>query len=184
MDSPRNFVVSVGLDRLYHEIVKAALSHCGWRVLDVEHQSLQNQEAGEAADVEIVLVAAAGPVPAVINHLRHARSRYPGAKIVLLGVASRDADLVRFIEEGASGYVRSNEGMENLVTTLQMLRSSRTQSSGRITQLVIRSIGRLSEDAHPAPEERLTLREQEIFRLVQDGLSNKEIAGHLHIAPH
>jgi DNA-binding NarL/FixJ family response regulator len=99
-------------------------------------------------------------------------------------VTGRDADLVRFIEEGASGYVHSNESMDNLVTTLEMLRSSCTQSSGRITQLVIRTIGRLSEDAHPAPEERLTLREQEIFRLIQYGLSNKEIAVHLHIAPH
>jgi two-component system, NarL family, nitrate/nitrite response regulator NarL len=185
MDSPRNSVVSIGLDRLFHEIVKGALSSYGWHVLDMEpRSSSENPVAGEAAGVEIVLVAGAGPVPAVISHLRHARERYPGAKIVLLGVGGQDADLVRFIEEGASGYVRSNEGMDNLVTTLQMLRSSRTQSSGRITQLVIRSIGRLSEDAHPAPEDRLTLREQEIFRLIQDGLSNKEIAGRLQIAPH
>jgi DNA-binding NarL/FixJ family response regulator len=185
MDSPQNLVVSVGLDRLFHEIVKAALANYGWHVGDLEPRSSTRKAASsEEAEVEIVLVAATGPAPGVIDDLRYARARYPGAKIVVLGPAGGDADLVRFIEEGASGYVCSHEGMDNLVRTLGMLRSSRTPSSGRITQLVIRSIGRLSEDPHPAPEERLTLREQEIFRLIQDGLSNKEIAGHLHIAPH
>jgi two-component system, NarL family, nitrate/nitrite response regulator NarL len=183
MDSPRNLVVGVGLDRLFHELVKAALSNYGWHVLDLEPRP-SSQNPGDEAEVEIVLVAAAGPVPPVIDHLRDARARYPAAKVVLLGATGSDADLVRFIEEGASGYVCSSDGLSDLTTALQMLSNSRTPSSGRITQLVIKTIGRLSEDSHLAAEKPLTLREQEIFHLIQDGLSNKEIAGRLCIAPH
>ena len=180
MDSPRNVVVSVGLDRLFHETTKAALSDQGWQVLDPE------QRFSPATDVEpeIVLVAATGSATVIIDRLRQARVRYPSAKVVLLGVTGSDADLVRFIEEGASGYVRSDEGLQDLVKALQMLSTNRSPSSGRITQLVIRTIRRLSEDTQLAPEHRLTLREQEIFRLIQDGLSNKEIAERLSIAPH
>jgi DNA-binding NarL/FixJ family response regulator len=180
MDSPRNLVVSVGMDRLFHETIKAALSDHDWHVLDPEQPFSPTTDV----EAEIVLVAATGTATVIIDRLRHARVRYPSAKVVLLGVTGSDAELVRFIEEGASGYVRSDEGLTDLVKALQMLSTNRSPSSGRITQLVIRTIRRLSSDTNLTPEHRLTLREQEIFRLVQDGLSNKEIAERLCIAPH
>lgn len=178
MDSPRNLVVSVGLDRLFHEIVKAALSNYGWQVLDPGRSPLP-----KAAEAEVVLVGGSGPVEAVIDRLHHARAQHPGGKVVVLGAEGADADLVRFIEEGASGYVAANKGLGDLVEVLEMVRSNRSPSSGRITQLVIGAIRRLSAEPYPSPETSLTLREQEIFRLIQEGLSNKEIASRLHIAP-
>jgi RNA polymerase sigma factor (sigma-70 family) len=178
MDPSSDLIASVGLDRLFHEIVKAALSNHGWRVRDPErHGSVGDAEA------EIALVAGSGPVEAVVDRVRQARAQYPAGKVVLLGVEGTEADLVRFIEEGVSGYVSLSEGLGELIETLQMVRSNQTPSSGRITQLVIRTIRRLSEDAHSIPEARLTLREREIFRLVQEGLSNKEIASRLRITP-
>jgi DNA-binding NarL/FixJ family response regulator len=178
MDSSNDLIVSVGLDRLFHEIVKAALSNYGWRVLDPErHPSVGDAQA------EIALVAGSGPVQVVVDRVRQTRAQYPAGKVVLLGVGGTEADLVRFIEEGVSGYVAMNEGVSELIETLQMVRSNQTPSSGRVTQLVIRTIRRLSEDARSILEARLTLRQQEIFRLVQEGLSNKEIASRLRITP-
>jgi DNA-binding NarL/FixJ family response regulator len=178
MDSSNNVIVSVGLDRLFHEMVKAALSNHGWRVLDSERHP-----SGGDTEAEIALVAGAGPVQAVVDRVRQARAQYPAGKVVLFGVEGNEADLVRFIEEGVSGYVALSDCLDELIETLQMVRNKQTPSSGRITQLVIHTIRRLSEDAHSIPEARLTLREQEIFRLVQEGLSNKEIASRLRITP-
>jgi DNA-binding NarL/FixJ family response regulator len=62
-----------------------------------------------------------------------------------------------------------------------MIRENRSPSSGRVTQLVVGAIHRLSENLRPDLEASLSLREEEIFRLIQDGLSNKEIADRLHI---
>jgi DNA-binding NarL/FixJ family response regulator len=178
MDPSSHLIASVGLDRLFHEILKAALSNHGWRVLDPEpHRTVG------AAEAEIVLVAGSGPVQAVVDRVRQARAQYPEGKVVLLGVEGTEADLVRFIEEGASGYVSLSEGLGELIEILQMVRSNQTPSSGRITQLVMRTIRRLSVDAHSIPDASLTLREKEIFRLVQEGLSNKEIASRLRITP-
>jgi DNA-binding NarL/FixJ family response regulator len=178
MDLSRDVVMSIGLDRLYAEAIRAALTSHGWPVLEPGHAGPPHHTRPE-----IVLAAHSGSSQAVIDRLRHIRAQYPAAKIVLLGPGCADTDLVRFIEEGASGYVLLSNGMSDLIDVLQMIRNNRTPSSGRITQLVLGQIQRLSKDSNPLPETRLTSREQEIFRLIQDGLSNKEIASRLHIAP-
>jgi DNA-binding NarL/FixJ family response regulator len=179
MASASGLIVSVGLDHLFHEIVKEALSNYGWRVLD--HP--ERQPSVRDGEADIVLVAGSGPVQAVVDRVRQARAQYPAGRVVLLGTAGTEADLVRFIEEGVSGYVFLSEGLSDLNETLQMVRNSQTPSSGRITQLVIHTIRRLSQDASSIPEARLTLREQQIFRLVQEGLSNKEMSSRLRITP-
>jgi DNA-binding NarL/FixJ family response regulator len=113
--------------------------------------------------------------------LRRARAEFPSCKVVVLGTKGSDADLVRFIAEGASGCVLVSQGLADLVAVLEMLRENRALSSGRITQLVIDAIHRLSENPPPDLQACLSLREEQIFRLIQDGLSNKEIASRLHI---
>ncbi len=174
----RTLIASVGLDRLFLEILEAALSHHGWHVVDPELRP-----SPQDAEAEIVLVAGRGPTAVVIERLRHARAKHPAGKVVVLGAEGTDNDLVCYIEEGARGYVSAGEGLGRLLEALEMIRNNRSPSSGRITQLVMGSIRRLSQGPPAHPEGCLTLREQEIFRLIQEGLSNKEIAGRLQIAP-
>lgn len=178
MDATQNLVVIVGLDRLFHEIVGAALSNCGWQAVDPEQAQSHPPDAAE-----MVLVAGSGAAEAVINRMRQARAQFPAAKVVLLGAEGTDADFVRFIEEGASANVSRAETLAELIDVLQMVRNNRTPSSGRITQLVLGTIHRRSREPNAATESRLTMREKEILRLIGEGLSNKEIAGQLRIAP-
>jgi two-component system NarL family response regulator len=177
MDSSRNLVASFDLDRLFHEILRTALKASGWRLLDPKCPGPCNADA----EAEIILVAGSGPVLAVIQRLRRARAEFPTCKVVLLGAKGSDTDLVRFIAEGASGCVLMSQGLADLVAVLEMIQENRSPSSGHITQLVIGAIHRLSTNPQPDPEACLTQREEEILRLIQDGLSNKEIASRLHI---
>jgi DNA-binding NarL/FixJ family response regulator len=179
MESSRNLVAGLYLDRLFLEIAQAALAEYGWRLLDAKSSKPRN--AG--AEAEIILVGGSGPVPVVVDRLRRARTEFPASKVVVLGATGSDTDLVRFIAEGARACVLVSQSLADLIAVLEMIRENRSPSSGRITQLVIGAIHRLSENPPPTPEAGLTLREEEIFRLIQDGLSNKEIATQLHIAP-
>jgi two-component system NarL family response regulator len=179
MDLSRNLVAGLYLDRLFHEIVQAALADYGWRLLDPRSSKLHDP----GAEAEIILVGGSGPVPAVVDRLRRVRAEFPASKVVVLGATGSDTDLVRFIAEGARACVLVSQGLADLVAVLEMIRENRSPSSGRITQLVIGAIHRLSKNPPSAQESGLTRREAEIFRLIQDGLSNKEIATQLRITP-
>ena len=178
MECVRNVIAPIGMDRLFREMVASALSIHGWRLLDVERENLRPDEP-----VEIALVASSVKAESVIQRVRQAHAEFPGAKVVLLGDESPNADLVRFIGEGARAYVPCSQGIADLVETLEMVRGNRTRCSGGVTQLVIHSIRRLSREHDGAGEAPLTSREQEVLRLITSGLSNKEIAGRLSIAP-
>lgn len=173
----KNVAVTIGLQRLHYEAVKVALSNYGWIVCD---PGLESETPVDPVD--IVLVAAAGSPEAVITNVREGRTKYPSGKIVLLGVEGSDADIVRFIEEGACACLRNVDSLSQLASTLAMVRDNRVSCSGRITQLVLSAIRRRSSEPIPAPREQLTMREREILHLVEDGLSNKEIADRLCIS--
>ncbi|MFZ0771777.1 MAG: response regulator transcription factor [Candidatus Sulfotelmatobacter sp.] len=178
MHSTRNLVVNIGLDRLFQEIIGAALSNYGWRVVDLENGPLPSD-----CQVEIVLVAASDTPEIVINRVRRARGQFPAGKVVLLGAEGTDADFVRFIEAGANAYVSGRKGLADLLESLQMVRNNRTPSSGRVTKLVLNTIRQLSCAPNTPPEAPLTSREEEILHFIWDGLSNKEIASRLSITP-
>jgi len=177
MEPAPKVLVALGWDRLLREIVAAALSNHGWQVVGSQTQISQS------GDVDLVLVYYSRPTAVAIEDVQRARVEYPSARIVLLGGEITDAELLRFIEAGVGAYVDTHQGLPELLDAMQMVRENRSPSSGRITHLVLENISRLTRQRDTQADARLTLREKEILYLITTGLSNKEIACHLSIAP-
>jgi DNA-binding NarL/FixJ family response regulator len=176
MPSTQHVLVIFGLDRLFHEIVAAAISEQGWRVLDFAQD---HPHVDLPADVVLGFVS--GGSELILQAVGNARAEFSGAKIVLLGTEISDSDMIRYIEAGMSAYVVSTQSLAELVSTLQMVQNNQVPSSGRVTQLVLGNISRLTRQRNSVPTPKLTQRETEILQLVGAGLGNKEIASHLGI---
>lgn len=170
-------LVNVGGDRLYHEIFASALSPHGWQVMSYEREWPLSSEMAA-----IVLLMSLPNAEAAIASSRWARAEFPASKIVLLSNGYTDAEFVRFVEAGVCACVPSNTGISDLISTLEMLRNNQTICSGRVTQIVVDTIGRLNHTDRRVVGPPLTERESEILQLINNGLSNKEIARHLSIA--
>lgn len=110
-----------------------------------------------------------------------------GVKTIAVGVPDRDEDILACIEGlGVTGYVSLDASLETLLQNIQAIMKGETLCSPRVVSLTFNRVSALARQIEAARAKTyaarsLTRRETEIARLIDEGLSNKEIADRLHI---
>ena len=99
----------------------------------------------------------------------------PSAHILVLTTYDSDADILRAIEAGATGYLLKDIPREEL------FRAIRAAARGD-SVLAPTVAARLMTQMRAPAEENLSAREIEVLHLVAKGASNKEIGQALHIS--
>jgi DNA-binding NarL/FixJ family response regulator len=142
---------------------------------------------GEAADGEEAVRLAAELHPQVmLIDLRMPRmdgvaaiqaitARFPETHVLVLTTYDSDADILRAIEAGATGYLLKDTPREDLFQAIRSAAVGRSYLSPSVATRLVRQISRPEE----AP---LSERELEVLRLVGEGASNKEVGHRLHIS--
>ena len=110
-----------------------------------------------------------------VGAIEEIRSRHPAAHILVLTTYDSDADILRAIEAGATGYLLKDTPREEL------FRAIRAAASGE-SVLAPAVAARLMTRMRAPAEEHLSAREIEVLQLVAKGNSNKEIGKSLHIS--
>src|SRR5262245_23992897 len=154
---------------------------------------------GASALAGTALESPAAQIPDVVifditmrDGLRLARAlhpRLPETKIVALAVSDIDGEVVTGAMAGISGYVHRDGGIGELVAEVLNAVRGELHCSPRLAarllaQIASLSFGEAGANKGTAADERrpLTQRETEILVLVEQGLSNKEIARTLNIS--
>lgn len=103
----------------------------------------------------------------------------PKAAVIVLAVSEDDVD---WAEAGAVGYLLRNEPLSDLFAVMDSTARGETRCSPRVTAMLVRRVAMLAgESRMQATTVHLTAREHEVLRLVDEGLSNKQIARRLSI---
>lgn len=101
----------------------------------------------------------------------------PDVRVVGLAVPETEPHVIACAEAGIAGYVPREGSLADLVASVRAAARGEAVCSPQITAGLLRRISALSaERALRSPVASLTAREREIVRLIDDGLSNKEIA--------
>jgi two-component system, NarL family, nitrate/nitrite response regulator NarL len=136
--------------------------------------------AVEEVGPEIVLVDM--PTPAGANAVRTLVAAAPEIKVVALAVPEVERDVIAFAEAGAAGYVAREGSMDDLVAAVESVARGECLLSPEIAAKLFRRVATLAREPRLEPTgERLTARELDVLRLIEEGLSNKEIATALSI---
>lgn len=132
-----------------------------------------------APDVVLLDLPAAQGLP-LLRALRYSCLRGPG--VVVLGHAGEEAELWRWMHEGASGLVLATESLHELVGTIEAVAGGIPRYPSAVRNEYRQRLApvptRLGE---VPPSILLSGREREIVSLIDRGLSNKEISDTLGI---
>jgi len=120
-------------------------------------------------------------LPGALQGVREVVDAGDDIRVVVLGV--RRDERLDYTEHGAAGSVSREESLEELVETIRAADRGELRCTPRFARVLADRLSSLAPAS--AVRERfgaLTMRESGVMRLLQDGLTNKEIAHRLHIS--
>jgi DNA-binding NarL/FixJ family response regulator len=106
----------------------------------------------------------------------------PGSRVIALGMGESESEIIDCAEAGIAGYVAREGSISDLVAAIDSTIRGELPCSPRVAGTLLRRVATLAADRRPQrPGVRLSRRELEVVQLIDDGLSNKEIAQYLCI---
>lgn len=153
-------------------------------VANIINQEPDLEVVGEAADgleavraferlrPDVMLLDLRMPVMEGVEAVRQIRERDPQAKVIILTTYDTDEDIARALRAGAKAYVLKDISAEALVACIRDVLAGKTYIAPAAAAKLAEGVARV----------QLTPRELSSLRLMADGRTNKEIAGHLGIS--
>ncbi len=132
---------------------------------------------------DIIIMDIAMPLLNGIEAAKRVRKSLPDCKILILSMYSHEHYIHQLLETGISGYLLKDSSGQDIIKAITAAMKNETSLSPSISQKVEESL--LSpQKKHPREEryESLSNREREVFQLIAEGFSSKQITEMLCIS--
>jgi DNA-binding NarL/FixJ family response regulator len=150
-------------------------------------------EAGNGREA-VKLILELGPDVAVldigmpllngIEATRQIARRAPSVRILILSMHSDEAYITQALQAGAKGYLLKDSADSDLIRAVNDVSTGRSFFSPAVARVMLDDyVKHLAGKGIVDRYEALSEREREIFQLIAEGHSNKEIAELLSISP-
>jgi DNA-binding NarL/FixJ family response regulator len=134
---------------------------------------------------DLVLMDIRMPVMDGVAATREICQRFPSSKVLVLTTFDDDTYVAEALGVGAMGYLLKDTPSEELAAAIRSVHKGYTQLGPGIFQKVLAKVPENSSLSSAPPSSNLaelTLREQDVLRLIASGASNREIAQQLYIS--
>ena len=172
-----------------HTLVRQGLrkileSQPGWVVVG---------EAGDGRDAvqqtmdlqpDVVIMDIAMPRLNGVEAVQQIERRQPNTRVLMLSMYSDEAYVTRAVRAGAAGYLLKDSADVDLIQAVGALSEGKSFFSPAVARVLLDEyVRQLAERGIADRFDTLSEREREVFQLIAEGHSNKEVATVLHISP-
>jgi RNA polymerase sigma factor (sigma-70 family) len=171
-----------------HTVVRQGLR----KVLEERPEWQVVAEAGDGRDAvrlaeqfkpDVAVLDVAMPLLNGIEATRQITKRAPQTKVLVLSMYSDEAYVTQMLKAGATGYLLKDSADVDLLQAVQAVSQGKSFFSPAVARLMSDDYARQRGENMVDRYETLSDREREIFQLVAEGKTNKEIAALLFISP-
>lgn len=133
---------------------------------------------------DVVLMDLAMPVMGGLETTRRIKKDYPGIQVIVLTQYDDSEYVIPVIEAGARGFVTKMAAFSELATAIHTAYNGDSYLSPEAATVLVKDYQhKTSIDDERDPYKLLTDREKEVFKLVAEGHTAKEIASLLVVSP-
>jgi len=111
-----------------------------------------------------------------LKEIKKKRTRLP---VLIVSMYPEEQYAVRYIKAGAQGYITKRSASEELVAAVNKILSGKRYVNPAFAEQMVLDF---ESDTEAPPNEKLSIRELQVMKMVASGLTNKEIAEQLHLS--
>ncbi len=135
----------------------------------------------DTPDMVIVDITLAGNVSG-IELVKSLNERFPEIRTLVLTMHDESLYAERAIRAGARGYIMKEVASKNIISAIRTIMNDELYLSDAVSKRIIDKLVRGSADTAGISVEQLSNREFEIFQMIGNGFSTKEMARKLNLS--
>jgi two-component system, NarL family, response regulator NreC len=168
-----------------HQIIRDGLKmiFSNDKELEVIKEASNGLELMEILDqntCDVLLLDISMPKLGGLESLVRIKETNPNLKVLMLTMHEEPEYVIKAFKNGADGYLLKNADHVEIVSAIKTLYEGKKYFNSTVANIIVDSLNKAPEATKP--DVHLTLREQEVLKLVANGLSNKLIADDLSIS--
>jgi DNA-binding NarL/FixJ family response regulator len=156
----------------------------GWHVIAEASDGAEAVRLTVEHEPHMVILDVAMPRLNGVEATRQITRRLPEVRVLIVSMYSDDVYITQALQAGAQGFVLKDSADADLVRAVTDLAAGKSHFSPSVSKVVLNDYVRhLSERGVTDRFDALSEREREVFQLIAEGHSNKDIANLLHVSP-
>jgi DNA-binding NarL/FixJ family response regulator len=117
-----------------------------------------------------------------IELIKNVKARYPELPILVLSMHDESLYAERALRAGGLGYIMKEEAIEQVLVAIRRVLTGEIFLSDKMKAKMLQQLATGNRKTLASPIENLTDRELEVFRMIGEGRSTRQIAGELHLS--
>jgi DNA-binding NarL/FixJ family response regulator len=170
-------VVRQGLRKLLEE-------RPDWEVIAEAGDGREAVRLAEQQKPDVAILDVAMPLLNGIEATRQITRRVPSTRVLVLSMHADEAYVTQILQAGATGYLLKDSADVDLLKAVGEAAQGRSFFSPAIARVMLDDyVRQLADKGVTDRYESLSEREREIFQLIAEAKTNKEIAALLNVSP-
>ena len=171
-----------------HPMTRAGVAH----LLNKQDDMMVCFEAGNPAEAlneisrlrpELLLTDMTMPGRSGVEFVKDVLALHPGLPILIVSMHDEVIYAERALRAGARGYIMKEAGGEKLLAAIRRVLAGEKVIDPDLAAKILDNLSGKKPRGSSSPIEKLTDREFEVFRLIGQGRSTRDIAKQLHLSP-